>query len=230
MPVACAALALGLSGCIGVDGPRAQALLQQAAQAQANVSSERFVVRFNFAAEGHSASMAMQGGTYLKGPSAGDFYLTLTGAGVPELQSLDMTMVRHGGFASIQNNGQVERLPLPTAERQFGSPADMLGLERYVKSVSVDQATYDGRPADRIVGTLDTQALLNSTGSFAAQAFGASGVHVGDIRAVLFIPRDTHLVEVMFADLTMSGGGHTLHMHISIACSDFNKPISMPQF
>ena len=38
-------------------------------------------MRFNFAAEGHSASMAMQGGAYLKGPSAGDFYLIP--AGVP---------------------------------------------------------------------------------------------------------------------------------------------------
>jgi hypothetical protein len=222
-------LATGLSGCLGVDGPRAQALLQQAEQAQANVSSERFVMRFDIDADGHSASMAMQGGAYMKGPQAGDFYLTGTGSGAPELASLNFTVVRHGGTAAFRMNGSTHSISLPQEQQQFGSPTDYLDLARHVKSVSVDATTYNGRPADRIVGKLDTQGLLGSAGGLATQALGAAGVHVGDIRAVLFVSRDTHLVEVMFADITMSARGHKVHMHLSIATSDVNKPVSIPQ-
>jgi hypothetical protein len=33
----------------------------------------------------------------------------------------------------------------------------------------------------------------------------------------------------MFADITMSARGHKVHMHLSIATSDVNKPVSIPQ-
>jgi hypothetical protein len=226
--LACLPLATGVSGCAGAEGKQAEALLQRAHEAQAAVRSERFVVRFEIEAEGHKLTMAMQGGAYLKGPRAGDFSFAVTADGAPELNSLDMTVVRHGGTATVSENGRTVTLSVPAVEQQFGSPTQFLELERYVKSVSVDEADLAGRPADRIVGTLDTQALVASAGGLATKALGSSGVHFGDTRAVLFIPRDTHLMEVMFADLDVHAGVHTAHMHISIATSGYNKPVAIP--
>jgi hypothetical protein len=221
---------LALSGCIGIEGKQAETLLQRASAAQDALKSERFVVRFDFVADGHKATMAMQGGGYLKGPHAGDFYFTMTGAGVPELRAMDVRVMRRGNVAAVRVNGQTQRMAAPAVQEQFGSPTDMLGLAKYVKSVSVDEANLGDRPADRIVGTLDSNALLNSTGDLAKKVLESSGVQISDVRAVLFVPRDTHLVEVMFADLDITGEGHEVHMHISIATSGANKPVAIPAF
>ena len=226
--LACLPLFTGVAGCSTAEGRRAEALLQGANQALAAVRSEQFVMRFEVEAEGRKMTMAMQGGAYLKGGQAGDFYFTMTADGAPELSSLNVTMVRRGGTASVRANGRTFSVPTPTAEQQFGSPTQFLDLERYVKSVSVDETDLGDRPADRIVGKLDTQALIGSVSGLATKALGAAGVHFGDIRAVLFIPRDTHLMEVMFADLDVQAGGETAHMHISIARSGINKPLSFP--
>jgi hypothetical protein len=152
----------------------------------------------------------------------------VNGSGAPELDNLTMTIVKHGRAAALQANGQTQRIALPAARRQFGSPAEMLDLARYVTSVSVERSEYDGRSADKIVGKLDTHALLGSAG-LASKLLEGAGVHFGDIRAVLYIPRDTHLVEVMFADLDVQGGGQTAHLHLSIATRDVNKPLAIPQ-
>lgn len=219
-----------LSGCIGVEGKQAETLLQRASSAQDSVRSERFVVRFDFEGDGHKVTMAMQGGGYMKGPRAGDFYFTMTGTGAPELSAMDLRVMRRGDVAAVRVNGQTQRMPAPKAQQQFGSPTDMLDLAKYVKSVSVDEANLGDRPADRIVGTLDTNALLKSSGNLATKLLESGGVHISDIRAVLFVPRDTHLVEVMFADVDLAGEGHELHMHISIATSGVNKPVAIPAF
>ena len=221
---------LALSGCIGVEGKQAEALLQRASAAQDAVQSERFVFRFDIEGEGHKLTMAMQGGGYLRGPHAGDFAFTMTGAGTPELSTMDMRVMRRGNVAAVQVNGQTRRMSVPAAQQQFGSPTDMLQLAKYVKSVSVDPAQLGDRPADRIVGTLDTGALLQSSGSVATKLPDSAGVHISDIRTVLFVPRDTHLVEVMFADFDMSGQGHSIHMHMSIAASGVNQPVAIPAF
>src|SRR5690349_9845771 len=138
----------GLSGCVGPDGQKAEALLQRAQEAQANVSSERFVMRFDVEAEGRQVSIAMQGGAYLKGPHRGDFVFTIDGSGVPGLESMTTTVVRHGATAEIRANGRTQEIAVPTAESRYGSPVAMLDLARYVTSVSVDSSRYDGRPAD----------------------------------------------------------------------------------
>lgn len=221
---------LALSGCIGVEGKQAEALLQRASAAQAAVTSERFVVRFDFDGDGHKVTMAMQGGGYLKGPQAGDFYFTMTGTGAPELHAMNLSVMRRGNVAAVRVNGQTQQMPAPRAQAEFGSPTEMLELAKYVKSVSVDEANLGDRPADRIVGTLDTNALLQSSGNVATELLESAGVHISDVRAVLFVPRDTHLVEVMFADVDVTGEGHQVHMHISIATSGINKPVAIPAF
>jgi hypothetical protein len=228
--LACLSAGALLSGCVGPDGPKAEALLHEATVAQQAVGSERFVLRYDIEAGGLSVTMAMQGGGYLKGRHAGDFVTAMSGSGVPGLSGLDLTLARRGDVVAIRENGRTEHLSVAAAERRFGSPTGMLDITRYVKSVSVDETQLDGRPADRIVGTLDTRALLGSGGGVMTELLSSAGVRLGDIRAVLVVPRDTHLVEVMLADLDFSAQGKHVHVHLSLATSGFDEPVAIPRF
>ncbi len=228
--VACFGATVLLAGCIGAEGKQAETLLRRAALAQDGVTSERFVLRLDVETGGESMTMAMQGGAYLKGPSAGDFYLKLTGSAGSEGGPLNASIMQRGNVAAIEEDGRAERIPVSEAEEEFGSPTDMLDLARYVKSVSVDGTRLRDRPADRIVGILDTKALLESSGELTTKLLGEAGVHLSDIRAVLFVPRDTHLVEVMFADFDVTVHGEKAHVHLSVALSDFDKPVPIPPF
>jgi hypothetical protein len=106
--------------------------------------------------------------------------------------------------------------------------SQLLGLERYVKSVTVDTADFKGRPADRIVGKIDVQHLLGSFGGAAAATLANAGVHVGDARVVLFVPRDTRLVEELSADVTIRNAGQSAKLRLSVALTSVDKPVSIP--
>jgi hypothetical protein len=220
------------AGCVGADARRAEALLQQAEQAQRDVRSEGFVVRFTTDAEGRSAGVAMQGGAVLKGAGAGDFYLTASGTGQLESNALSFAVMRRAGTVTVREQGRTETLPVAAAQTRLGSEVGdftkSLDVAQYVTSVSVGETELAGRPADRIVGKLDTKALLNGIGGMGSQSLGALGVDFGGIRAVLYIPRDTHLVEVMFADLDVKVAGHKAHLHVSVALNDVDQPVDFP--
>ena len=55
-------------------------------------------------------------------------------------------------------------------------------------------------------------------------------MRLGDIRAVLFVAEDTHLLKVMFADMDIQAGGKTAHIHLSIALNGVNRPVAFPTF
>jgi hypothetical protein len=232
--VACLVVPGLLAGCIGADGRRAELLLQQSAAAQQSVRSEGLVIRFTMDADGHSGGVTMDGGAYLKGPNAGDFFLRGTGTGELTMsgEATNFAVVRRAGVVTVSAAGHTENMPVSEADAKFGSDSvnvpKFLDVARYVKSVSVDETSLGSRPADRIVGKLDTSALFESVAGFGTQALKAAGVHFGDIRAVLFVPRDTHLVEVMFADMTITAGGHKGHMHMSVAVNGVNRPVVFP--
>jgi len=232
--LACLVAPALLAGCVGADGRYAESLLQQAAAAQQSVRSEGIVMRFTMDADGHSGGVAMEGGAYLKGPNAGDFFMRGNGTGELALsgEATNFALVRRAGVVTVHAAGRTENMPVSEADAKFGPDvvdiAKFLDIAQYVKSVSVDETTLGGRPADRIVGKLDTSSLLKGVAGFGTQALGAAGVHFGDIRAVLFVPHDTHLVEVMFADMTITAGGHKGHMHMSVAVNGINKPVSFP--
>lgn len=228
-----------LAGCVGADATRAQALLQQAQVAQQAVRSEGFVVRLTFEADGHSAGLGMQGAAQLKGAGAGDFYLKAIPLGelaTASAAQLNFTVVRRRGTVAFRTAAGTRTMSLPQAQTQLGAgvgnPTSFIDAARYVKSVSVDSTDLAGQPVDRIVGKLDTGKLMSSVGvganGFAKQLLDGAGVHVGDIRAVLFVARDTHLLKVMFADMDIHAGGKTGHMHLSIALNDVNQPVAFP--
>jgi hypothetical protein len=229
LPIVAAGL---LTGCSGADAGRAQSLLQQAEQAQQSLTSEHMIMKLDMDADGQSVQIDMAGGGYLRGARAGDFYLSLTGSLPTGSAALDMLVVRQGTQVSVRANGRTETLPLSQAQTRLGgnlgNVSQFSDLARYVKSVSVSEADFQGRPADKVVGTLDTGELLSSAGGPAAQLFSNLGVHASDVRAVLFIPRDTHLVEAMLADLTISAQGHDVHMKLSLALTGLNQPVDFP--
>src|SRR5215211_925474 len=173
--LACLAVSVVASGCVGPEGRRAEALLEQAAAAQEHVVSESFVLRAGADFDGRAATIEMQGGGYLKGARAGDFYATMNGSGVSELGALDMAMSRTGDAVTVRAAGRTVPMSAPAAEKEYGSPTDLLDLARYVKSVSVGEGSLEGRPADRIVGTLDTQAMLESAGAFVDELLTSGG-------------------------------------------------------
>jgi hypothetical protein len=236
---AVAALTCSLAGCIGADANRAQALLQQAHVAAKSVSSEGFVMRISIDAQGRSGGFALQGGAQLKGAGAGDFYLTgmPTGEMATSASKFTFTAVRRGSLITLRTPSGTRTVPVPQAQSKLGTnvgnPTKLLDLAQYVKSVSVDSTQLDGTAVDRIVGKLDTGKLIGSVGNLeknglAKQLFEKAGVHFGDIRAVLFLARDTHLVKVMFADMAISAQGKQVHIHLSIALNRINQPVAFP--
>lgn len=217
-----------LSGCVGADGKQAGSLLQQAGVAQRAVKSESFVVRLTFDAAGHSGGFAMQGGAQLKGANAGDFYLTAVPTGELDTSALHFTIVSRGGVVTMRDGTGTHTLTLPQAQARLGTNPSrltrLLDLARYVKSVSVDGANLEGRAADRIVGTLDTGRMLSMSG-VGGRLLGAAHIGFGDVKVTLFIPRDTHLVEMMFADMSIKAANQTAHIHMSVALDHVNDPL-----
>jgi hypothetical protein len=224
---------------MGADANRAQALLQQAQVASQSVRSEGFVMRISFDAQGHSGGFALQGGAQLKGATAGDFYLTgmPTGEMATSATQFSFTAVRRGSTITLRTPSGTRTLPVPQAQSQLGTsvgnPTKLLDLAQYVKSVSVSSTQLGGESADRIVGKLDTSKLIGSVGGLGKsglmkQLLEKANVHFGDIRAVIFVARDTHLVKVMFADMDISAQGKQAHIHLSIALNRINQPVAFP--
>ena len=213
-----------LAGCSPADAQKAEDILRHAQQAQQTLSSESFLMKLSFTYEGQSAEIDVQGAGYVK---TGEFWMTMTGS-VPGTAPFDLAIVRRGDLVRLRVNGRTEELPLAQAQQQLGGTADQFAqlteLARYVKDGSVSESDFQGRPADKLVGVLDTQALLASASGLFAQA----GLHLGDLRVVLFVPRDTHLVEAMLADVTASAGGKSVAMHLSLGITGVDQPVTFP--
>jgi len=214
-----------LAGCSPADAQKAEEILRQAQQAQTALSSESFLIKLSFTYEGQSAEIDVHGAGYVK---TGDFWMTMTGSVPGTATPFDLAIVRRGGLVRLRVNGRTEELPLAQAQQQLGGTADQFAqlteLARYVKDGSVSESDFQGRPADKLVGVLDTQALLSSASGLFAQA----GLHLGDLRVVLFVPRDTHLVEAMVADVTASAAGKSVAMHLSLGIIDVDQPVTFP--
>jgi outer membrane lipoprotein-sorting protein len=220
-----------LTGCAGVDGQKAAALLVQADAAQKALTSEQFSMRMNMDAAGQTVALQMAGGGYLKGAQAGDVYMTMTGQ-TPDGKSLDATIVKHGDTVTVSSNGRTEVLSAAQAQQQLGGQLQSMvnggfNFAQYVKSVKVSDTTGpDGDPADQIVGVLDTQGAANSL----TQGLGLSGLgKLGDTRAVLTISRKTHLVTSALIDMSMEILGKKMTISLTYGLTGANVPINFPR-
>jgi hypothetical protein len=223
-------LAAGLlAGCSPADARKAQDILHQAQQAQAALTSESFVMKMSFTYEGQSAEIVMQGAGYTK---SGDFWMTMTGSIPGESTPFDLTVVKRGELVQMRTEGRTETLSVPQAQQQLGGAVDefsqLTELARYVKDGSVSEADFQGRPADKLVGVLDTEALFSGAAGVSKDLFSAAGLHLGDLRVVLFVPRDTHLVEAVLADVTLHAQGKSVDMNLSLGVTGVNQPVAFP--
>jgi hypothetical protein len=223
-------LAAGLlAGCNPADAQKAQDILQRAQEAEQSVSSESFLMKMSFSYEGRTAELQMQGAGYRK---SGDFYMTMTGSVPGQTTPLDLALVKQGDVVRIRANGQTQTLSVAQAQQRLGSGVGQFSqfteLARYVKDGSVSEADFQGRPADKLVGVLDTHALFFGAAGVSQSVFSQAGIRLGDLRVVLFVPRDTHLVEAMVADVTLSAGGKSVAMNMSLGITGVNEPVQFP--
>jgi len=224
------ASAVVLAGCAGVDGQKAQDLLLQADAAQRALTSEQFSMRMTMNAAGQEVVLQMAGGGYLKGPQAGDVYMTMTGQS-PDGKSLDATIVKRGDLVTVRMNGRTQMLSAAQAQQQLGGQmSSMLSggfdFAQYVKNVKVSETTLPGgEAADQIVGVLDTQGAANSL----TKGLGLGNLgHLGDTRAVLTISRKTHLVTAALIDMSMDFLGKKMTISLTYGLTGANVPLTFP--
>jgi hypothetical protein len=227
--VACVALA---AGCMGRDASRAEALLHRAATTQEHLASAGVQARFTIRSDRDRAAIFMDGAGYLSGPWEGDGYFRMRLTGHVEGGVRTIAAVRRGDVVTMRVNGRRQTLTVASAANELGSGlvdfTEFAGLAAYVKDVSVDEVTFQGRPVDRIYGSLDTKAMLDSVG-FGAHALAGVNADVGDIQANIFIPRDSHIIEAMFIDLDVTVNRHPAHMRFAVAFNRINQRVVFPR-
>ena len=222
-----------LAGCAGPDGQKALALLSQSDAAQKALTSEQFSMHESIVTGDETVALQVAGGGYLKGPQAGDVYVTTTGQ-TPDGKALDATIVKHGDTVTLTSNGQTQVLSASQAEQQLGQQLQSMAttggfdFAQYVKSVSVTDATDpDGGPADRITGVLDTQGAANALTQGLGLGLGSLG-KLGDTRAVLTISRQSHLVTSALIDMSMTILGKKMAISITYGLTGVNVPLNFP--
>ena len=102
---------------------------------------------------------------------------------------------------------------------------------RYVKDVQVQGGqVLGGKPVTKIVGILDTAALIQGMaklGSVAGSAgLPALGGKVGDTRVVIFVDDATHLLVAALADVALSSDSGDAKLHVDLAISGVDRPVA----
>jgi hypothetical protein len=217
-----------LSGCSPADARKAETILAQAQRSAQSLKTETFLIKLDMSAAGQSGEVDLQGGLSRTDGREGDFYVTMTGS-LPDGTAVpSTTVVERGGSVVVEANGRTETLPVARGTQQTGGTpsgvTNLMDLARFVKGGSVGETDFQGRPADKLVGILDTQSLLTS----ASTLFDRLGVHLGDVRVVLYVPRDTHLVEAMIAHMSMTADGQSATVTMSLAVTGVNQPLTFP--
>ena len=235
-----AAAAFLLSGCSTEEGNRAQDLLQQAEQAQAQLHSASFEASVGFLMDGKQIDLALKGAASKEGA-----WLSMHATGIPEAGGKNFQMVVRGNRAWLSTtNGKWASMPVPTEMKgksgSMGADA-FQQLARYVRDVRVaEHQQIGGKPVTTISGEIDTtgmikaMAKLGSLSKSGSQNPGFSfdlddlGIKFGDINAVLSIDESTHLLSTALVTLGMEAQGKKLDFEIRYRLTSSNKPVKFP--
>jgi hypothetical protein len=229
-----------LSGCSTEEGNRAQELLQQAEQAQAQLRSATFEASVGFLMEGKQVDLALKGAASKEGA-----WLSLHATGIPEAAGKDFQIVVRGDRAWVSTtNGEWASMPVP---KEMNGMSGSMGagafqeLARYVRDVRVaEHQQIDGKPVTTIAGEIDTtgmikaMAKLGSLSGPGGENPGFSfdlddlGIKFGDIKAVLSIDESTHLLSTALVTLGMEAQGKTLDFEIRYRLTSSNEPVTFP--
>jgi hypothetical protein len=231
------AAASSLTACSGADARQAQQLLADAHLAQSKVVSATYDVRVVVAQGEKSYTLLMNGGGYLKGPRAGDQFLSMRGEGLPMQMQFDLVAVDRR--ATVRVNGRSQSFPMPSgaASSQSSNWAAIMGeLSRYVKSVDVrENEVVAGTRGTTVAGVIDTAGLVKAVAGMSAlsQASGAPAVDqlakdLGDTRIVLFISARTHLIRTAVINVDVKAAGKTAKVRLFYSLRSVNKPVALP--
>lgn len=219
---------LGVAGCAGPDGQRAQEILAQSNEAMAQVDTFRF-----------SGRMTME-------MPAGSFTFTMTGAGRQGgTPAAVVTMNADGipGFpVSVVTRGDVVWTKIADgAWVRSAAPANQAtGLEQfdftpYVKDVEVEDGwEIAGEAAVKLSGVLDTSAMVEGMlGQFGPLVGGGDMSEVldglGDTRVVLYVSERSNLPLHTLVDMTIEAGGQSADMHLDFTITGVNEPVKIPE-
>jgi hypothetical protein len=253
---ALALVALGVAGCGfsgGGDAGKAESLLQRSSLAEKSVRSQTFTMNMimQSGSAGQGLTIQLSGGSYQHGARKGDTYMTMdigtpvgAAGGVPK----SLLFVQRGGTTTIQYGATRRVVPSGQASGQPTSQlaAGVAGIDfgSLVKDVTVrDGESLNGEVVTKIVGTLDTSALVRASFLQAAaqsrqsiagidpSVFSSIGDHVSGARVVLYVSDRTGLVMSALVDLTLKAGGSAGDIGFSLRYSrtSVDAPVSFPQ-
>ena len=233
------AAVLVVSGCNTVEGQRAQELLLEAQAAEAKLTSAAFEAGLSFTMTGQKVDVVIEGA----GSKQGQFVQIRT-QGMGD-ESLDAAFVLRGRSAWFRLNGPWERMPVPAGIDLGGSAS--LGssafqeLTKHVQDVRVtEHQVVGGKPATIIAGEIDTVGLLGSLSKLSNLSgsapsglgelpdFGELGAKIGDIRAVLTIDEETHLLSTALVKLSVEMAGEQLELELRYRLTAANEPVRIP--
>ena len=235
-----AAAAFLLSGCSTEEGNRAQDLLQQAEQAQAQLHSASFEASVGFLMDGKQVDLELKGAASKQGA-----WMSMHATGIPEAGGKNFQMVVRGNRAWLSTtNGKWVAMPVP---KEMKGKSGSMGadafqqLARYVRDVRVaEHQQIGGKPVTTISGEIDTTGMIKAMAKLGSLSRSGSknpgfsfdlddlGIKFGDIKAVLSIDESTHLLSAALVTLGMEAQGKTLDFEIRYRLTSSNKPITFP--
>ena len=232
-PILLLVLALPVfAGCSGADAGRAQLLLKQAQDAQTAVSSEAFSMHVTVEAKGQKVQVLLNGGAYLKGSRAGDMVMDVK-ISAPVALPFDTDPDREGRPERVDGDERPAH-GLPRVHRRDDAVehARRSSTSRATSRTSRCRADRcsKGKPVTKIVGILDTAALIQGMAKLGNVAGSAGlpglGGKVGDTRVVIFVDDTTHLLVAALADVTMNSDSGNVKLHLDLAISGVNRPVA----
>jgi hypothetical protein len=219
---------LGVAGCAGADGQRAQELLVLSNRAMARVDTFRFSGRMTMEMPTGSFTFTMTGAGRQSGKTAA--IVTMNADGVP---GFPMSVVTRGDVVWTKMAGG-------TWVRSVAPAGQATGLEQfdftpYVKDVDVEEGQQiAGEPAVKLSGVLDTSAMVQGMlGQFGPLLGGGDMSQVldglGDTRVVLYVSERTYVPLHTLVDMTIEAGGQSADMHLDFTITGVNEPVKIPQ-
>jgi hypothetical protein len=229
-----------LAGCSTEEGNRAQELLQQAEQAQAQLHSATFEVDLGAVVDGEQIDVTVKGAASKEGA-----VISMHATGIPEASGQDFRLVVRGNRAWMSTtNGKWASMPVPT---EMNGKSGSMGadafqqLARYVRDVRIaEHQQIEGKSVTTIAGEIDTAGLLKAVtklgalsepgGEKPAFAFDLDdlSLKIGDIKAVLSIDESTHLLSSALVTLSMDVQGKKLSLDLRYRLTSSNQPVKFP--
>lgn len=212
---------------------RAQALLQRAEAAQAQLSSSTFDGGMSFSFQGQRVAMLFRGASSKDGE-----WFSLSADGLPGGGGgMSMQMLLRGGRAWTNLGGGWQSSPVPAGLGSNGSlnAAAFQQLAAYVKDVRVtEHQLVAGKLVTTIGGEIDTQAMVEAVTKLGPLA-GADGldlsklgVDFGDIHALLTIDERTHLLSTALINVAIEAQGETVQLELRYRLTGADEPVELP--